>query len=62
MMRGMQRMMRLQTVVKRVAKRLQEPNLLLNLMNEGSTPKYWRLVNLRDHVKMVMRQQKDSKK
>ena len=55
MMRGTHRMMRLQTVVKRVSKRLQDPNLLKNLMNEGSTPRYWRVVNLRDHVKMVMR-------
>jgi hypothetical protein len=29
-------------------------------MNEGSKQKYWKIVSLKDHVKMVMRQQKDS--
>ena len=59
-MKRMHKMMRLQSVLKRVAKRLQEPDLLINLMDEASTPRYWRKVSLRDHVKMVMRQQKDS--
>ena len=62
MMKGMHRLMRLQSVLKKVAKRLQEPNLLINLMDEASTPRYWRKVSLRDHVNMVIRQQKDSEK
>jgi hypothetical protein len=60
MMRGMHRMMRLQSVLKRISTRLSEPNLLIDLMDETSKPKYWKVVCLRDHVKMVMRQQKDS--
>jgi hypothetical protein len=36
MMKGMHRMMRLQSVLKRVAARLHEPNLLIDLMNEDS--------------------------
>jgi hypothetical protein len=55
MMKGIHRMMRLQKVLTRVATRLQEPNLLINLMEEDSKTKYWRKVILRDHVKMVMR-------
>jgi hypothetical protein len=55
MMKGIHRMMRLQRVLTRVATRLQEPNLLMNLMEEDSKAKYWRKVILRDHVKMVMR-------
>jgi hypothetical protein len=55
MMKGIHRMMRLQKVLTRVATRLQEPNLLMNLMEEDSKAKYWRKVILRDHVKMVMR-------
>jgi hypothetical protein len=54
MMKGIHRMMRLQKVLTRVATRLQEPNLLMNLMEEDSKAKYWRKVILRDHVKMVM--------
>ena len=54
-MKGIHRMMKLQRVLKMVATRLQEPNLLINLMEEGIKAKYWRQVNLRDHVKMVMR-------
>lgn len=54
MMKGIHRMMRLQKVLTRVATRLQEPNLLMNLMEEDSKAKYWRKVVLRDHVKMVM--------
>jgi hypothetical protein len=55
MMKGIHRMMRLQKVLTRVATRLQEPNLLINFMEEDSKTKYWRKVILRDHVKMVMR-------
>ena len=55
MMKGIHRMMRLQKVLTRVATKLQEPNLLSNLMEEDSKKKYWTKVNLRDHVKMVMR-------
>jgi len=55
MMKGIHRMMRLQRVLKRVATRLQESNLLINLMEEDSKTNYWRKVNLRDHVTMVMR-------
>ena len=55
MMKGIHRMMRLKTVLKRVANRLQEPNLMINLVEEGRKTKYWAKVNLRDHVKMVMR-------
>jgi hypothetical protein len=55
MMKGIHRMMRLQKVLTRVPTRLQEPNLLINLMEEDSKTKYWRKVILRDHVKMVMR-------
>ena len=62
MMKGMHRMMKLQRVLKRIAKRLLEPNLLINLMDEASKTKYWTKVNLRDHVKMVMREPKDSEK
>ena len=36
MMRGTHRMMRLQSVLKMVATRLNEPNLLINLMDEAS--------------------------
>ena len=54
MMKGIHRMMRLQRVLTKVANRLQEPNLLINLMEEDSKAKYWRKVILRDHVKMVM--------
>ena len=55
MMKGIHRMKRLQKVLTRVATRLQDPNLLSDLMEEGSKKKYWIKVNLRDHVKMVMR-------
>jgi len=41
MMKGVHRMMRLQRVLKRVATRIQEPNLLTNLMKEDSKTKYW---------------------
>ena len=57
MMKGIHRMMRLQKVLTRVATRLQEPNLLSDLMEEVSKKKYWTKVNLGDHVKMVIRQQ-----
>ena len=49
-------MTRLQSVLKRVSTRLSEPNLLIDIMDETSKPKYWKVVSLRDHVKMVMRQ------
>ena len=55
MMKGIHRMIRLQRVLTRVATRLQELNLLSDLMEEDSKKKYWTKVNLRDHVKMVMR-------
>jgi hypothetical protein len=42
MMKGMHRMMRLQSVLKRVATRLHESNLLIDLMDEDSKQKYWR--------------------
>ena len=48
-------MMRLQKVLTRVAGRLHEPNLLSDLFEEESKKKYWTKVNLRDHVKMIMR-------
>jgi hypothetical protein len=54
MMKGIHRMMRLQKVLTRVATRLQEPNLLSDLMEEDSKKQYWTKVNLRNHVKMVM--------
>jgi len=41
MMKGIHRMMRLQRVLTRVATRLQESNLLINLMEEVSKSKYW---------------------
>jgi hypothetical protein len=56
MMKGIHRMIRLQRVLTRVATRLQELNLLSDLMEEDSKKKYWTKVNLSDHVKMVMRQ------
>ena len=55
MMKGIHRMMRLQKVLTRVATKLQDPNLLSDLMEEDSKKKYWTNINLRDHVKMVMR-------
>jgi len=55
MMKGIHRMMRLQKVLTRVATRLQEPDLLSDLMEEDSKKKYWTKVNLRHHVKKVMR-------
>jgi hypothetical protein len=55
MMKGIHRMMRLQKVLTRVASRLQESNLLSDLMEEDSKKKYWIKSNLRDHVNMVMR-------
>ena len=55
MMKGIHRMMRLQKVLTRVASKLQESNLLSDLMEEDSKKKYWIKSNLRDHVKMVMR-------
>ena len=55
MMKGIHRMMRLQKVLTRVATKLQEPNLLSNLIEKDSKKKYWTKVNLTDHVKMVMR-------
>ena len=55
MMKGIHRMMRLQKVLTRVATRLQEPNLLSDLMEEDNKKNYWTKVNLRDHVKIVMR-------
>jgi hypothetical protein len=55
MMKGIHRMMRLQKVLTRVAGRLHEPSLLSDLMEEESKKKYWTKVNLRDHVKKVMR-------
>ena len=55
MMKGIHRMMRLQKVLTRVATRLQEPNLLSDLMEEDNKKNYWTKVNLRHHVKMVMR-------
>ena len=55
MMKGIHRMMRLKKVFTRVATRLQEPNLLSDLMEEDSKKNYWTKVNLRDHVKMVMK-------
>jgi hypothetical protein len=48
-------MKRLQKVLTRVAGRLLEPDLLSDLMEEESKKKYWIKVNLRDHVKMVLR-------
>jgi len=55
MMKGIHRMVRLQKVLNRVATRLQEPNLLSDLMEEDSKKRYWTKVDLTDHVKMVMR-------
>ena len=55
MMKGIHRMMRLQKVLTRIANTLQEPNLLSDLLEEDSKKKYWIKVNLRDHVKLVMR-------
>ena len=55
MMKGIHRMIRLQRVLTRVATRLQELNLLSDLMEEDNKKNYWTKVNLRHHVKMVMR-------
>jgi hypothetical protein len=50
MLRGMHRMKRLQSVLKRVSTRLNEPNLLNGLMDETRKPKYWKVLSLKDHV------------
>jgi len=55
MLKGIHRMMRLQAVLKRAVTRLQEPSLLIDLVEQDSKTKYWTNVNLRDHVKLVMR-------
>jgi hypothetical protein len=41
MMKGIHRMVRLQKVLTRVATRLQEPNLLSDIMEEDNKKKYW---------------------
>jgi hypothetical protein len=41
MMKGIHRMMRLQRVLNRVAARLQEPDLLSDLIEEDTKTKYW---------------------
>ena len=57
MMRGTHRMMCLQSVLKRVAARLNEPNLLINLMDEFSTKKLTSTANLKDIVQWQMKRQ-----
>jgi hypothetical protein len=42
MMKGIHRMKRLQSVLKRVANKLQEPDLLINVLEEDSKKNYWR--------------------
>jgi hypothetical protein len=56
-MRGTHRMMCLQSVLKRVAARLNEPNLLINLMDEFSTKKLTSTANLKDIVQWQMKRQ-----
>jgi len=58
MMRGTHRMMCLQSALKRVAARLNEPNLLINLMDEYSTKKLRTSANLKDIVHWQMKRTK----
>jgi hypothetical protein len=55
MMRGTHRMMCLQSVLKRVATRLNEPNLLINLMDEYSKKKLTTTANLKEIVHWQMK-------
>jgi hypothetical protein len=57
MMRGTHRMMCLQSVLKRVATRLNEPNLLINLMDEYSKKKLTTTANLKEIVHWQMKKQ-----
>ena len=50
MMRGTHRMMCLQSALKRVAARLNDPNLLINLIDDYSTKKLTTTGNLKDIV------------
>lgn len=52
-MRGMHRMMCLDSVLKRVAVRLNEPNLLPNLMNEYSKIKFMATASLYEIVQWM---------
>ena len=58
MMRGTHRMMCLRSVLNRVAARLNEPNLLINLMDEYSTKKLRTSANLKDIVIWQMKRSK----
>jgi hypothetical protein len=55
MMKGIYRMKRLHSELKRVANILYEPDHLINPMEEDSNANFWRLVYLRNNVKMVMK-------
>ncbi len=55
MMRGTHKMISLQSSLKRVAARLNEPNLLINLMEEFSTNKFTTTSNLKDIVQWQMK-------
>ena len=58
MMRGTHRMMCLQSALNRVAARLNEPNLLINLMDEYSTKKLTTTANLKYIVHWQMKRPK----
>jgi hypothetical protein len=53
--KGMHRTMSLESVLKRVGNRLNEPDLLINLMNEDSKSRYYTVVSLREIVRARMR-------
>lgn len=55
MMRGTHRMMCLQSVLKRFASRLNDPNLLINLMDEYSKKRLTATANLKDIVQWQMK-------
>jgi hypothetical protein len=58
MMRGMHRMMCLQSVLKRVSARLNEPNLLINLMEDYNNKKLTTTANLKDIVLWQLKRHK----
>jgi hypothetical protein len=52
-MRGTHRLKSLQSVLKTVGNRLQEPNLLINLMNEYSITKFMATASLHEIVQWI---------
>jgi hypothetical protein len=54
-MKGMHRTMSLESVLKRVGNRLNEPDLLMNLMNEDSKSRFYTIVSLKEIVRARMR-------